>query len=161
MKSKNFLVYNYIDYSPRKKQLRKKQLVDFYNENFSLSKWSEKYFNGFLDDKKERKMECFILEKNNKIIGFILGRKVGKIRFRYNLTTLLVDEKYRGKGYSKLLMDKFLKTIKENKEARKVYLHFRDSNDFEGFYKHYGFSGHRITGAYSNGEKKHYMEIKL
>jgi len=154
-------VIDYKKYPPKNKQLRKKQLAKFYNDNFLLSKWSNKYFNGFLDDKKLRKMECFVLERNGKVVGFVLGRKVGRIKSRYNLTTLLVDKKYRGKGYSKLLMDKFLKTIKKNKETKKVYLHFRDSNDFKGFYRNYGFSKHRITGYYSNGEKKHYMEIKL
>lgn len=161
MKTRDISIHNYKDYSLIKKRLRKKQLADFYNKNFSLSRWSNGYFYKFLDDKSERKMECFILEGDNKVIGFILGRKVGKIRFRYNLTTLLIDKKYRGKGCSKALMDKFLKTIKKNGEARKVYLHFRDSNDFEGFYRHCGFSKHRITGTYSNGERKHYMEIKL
>ncbi len=99
--------------------------------------------------------------KKQKNIGFILGRKVGNIKARYNLTTLLVDKQFRGKGYSKLLLNAFLKNVKKAKSSRKVYLHFRDSNNFEKFYQHYGFSGHRITGTYSNGEKKHYMEIKL
>ena len=161
MSLQNFSIYNFREYSLKKKKLLKKQLAEFYNDNFPLSRWSEKYFNIFLDDKNARKMECFVLEKNKKIIGFILGRKVGNIKARYNLTTLLVDKKFRGKGYSKLLLNVFLKTVKKNKSSRKAYLHFRDSNNFEGFYKHYGFSGHRITGTYSNGEKKHYMEIKL
>ena len=161
MKPGDVLIYDYKAYSARKKQLRKKQLADFYNKNFILSKWSNKYFYDFLNDKNERKMECFVLEKNKKAIGFILGRKVGNIKVRYNLTTLLVDRKYRGKGYSKLLLDKFLKAVKKNKSSEKVYLHFRDSNDYEGFYKRFGFSKHRITGTYSNGEKKHYMEIRL
>jgi ribosomal protein S18 acetylase RimI-like enzyme len=161
MKLQDFLVCDYADYSPRKKKLRKKQLVDFYNENFPLSRWSEEYFSRFLDDEKRRKMECFTIERNNKVAGFILGRKVGNIRSRYNLTTLLMDRKYRGKGYSKLLMEKFLKIVRENKSSRKVYLHFRDSNNFERFYKHCGFGGHRISGTYTNGEKKHYMEIVL
>jgi hypothetical protein len=58
-------------------------------------------------------------------------------------------------------LDEFLKIIGKNKSVKKVYLHFRDSNNFEGFYKHYGFEKHRTTGHYSNGEKKHYMEIKI
>lgn len=161
MKPQNVSIYDFRRYSPRKKKLRRKLLVDYYNENFPLSRWSAKYFNTFLDDKNERKMECFVLEKNKKIIGFILGRKVGNIKARYNLTTLLVDKQHREKGYSKLLLNNFLKTVKKNKSFQKVYLHFRDSNNFEGFYKHCGFSGHRISGTYSNGEKKHYMEIKL
>lgn len=161
MKKKKFLVYNYENYSLKTKKLRKEQLANFYNKNFILSKWSEEYFNRFLDDKKERKMECFVFEKNAKVIGFVLGRKVGNIKSRYNLTTLLVDRKYRGKGYGKLLLNEFLKTVKKNKSSQKVYLHFRDSNDYESFYKNCGFSRHRITGTYSNGEKKHYMEIKI
>lgn len=161
MKSQDVSIYNFRRYSPKKKKLRRERLINFYNENFSLSQWSKKYFNVFLADKNERKMECFVLEKNNQIIGFILGRKVGNIKIRYNLTTLLVDKKYRGRGYSSLLLNVFLRTVKKNKSSRKAYLHFRDSNDFEKFYQHYGFSRHRITGTYSNGEKKHYMEIAL
>jgi ribosomal protein S18 acetylase RimI-like enzyme len=161
MRFRNVLIYNFRKYSLKKKHLRKKSLLTFYNENFPLSSWSEKYFNTFLSDKNGRKMECFVLEKNKKIIGFILGRKVGNIQARYNLTTLLIDKKNRGQGYSKLLLDAFLKTVKKNNLSRRAYLHFRDSNNFEKFYQHYGFSGHRITGTYSNGEKKHYMEIEL
>lgn len=154
-------VFDYDRYSSGIKNNRKKQLLSFYNKNFPLSRWSEKYFNRFLDDRKKRKMECLVLEKNEKIIGFILGRKFGNIKPRYNLTTLLVDGGYRGRGFSKVLLDKFLKTIKKNKSVKKVYLHFRDSNDYESFYRHYGFNKHRTTGTYSNGEKKHYMEITL
>lgn len=154
-------IFNYKKYPLQIKNIKEKKLAHFYNSNFPLSKWSNEYFNSFLNDENKRKMECFVLEKNYKIIGFILGRKVGNIKFRYNLTTLLMDKQYRGMGYSKLLLNEFLKNIKRNKEAKKVYLHFRDSNDFEGFYRHCGFSKHRITGFYSNGEKKHYMEIKI
>jgi ribosomal protein S18 acetylase RimI-like enzyme len=161
MKPRDVLIYNFRKLPPEKKSLIGKFLATFYNKNFPLSRWSNKYFNIFLADKNARKMECFILEKNKKIIGFILGRKVGNIKARYNLSTLLVDKKYRGKGYSKLLLNAFLKNVKKNKSSTKVYLHFRDSNNFEGFYTHYGFSGHRISGIYSNGEKKHYMEIRL
>lgn len=161
MKNKDFLICNYNDYSARIKELRKKQLASFYNKNFLLSQWSSDYFSNFLNDTNERKMECFVLEKNKNIAGFILGRIVGKIRCRYNLTTLLIDKKYRGKGCSKFLLDEFLKIVRKNKAIKKVYLHFRDSNDFEGFYRHYGFSRHRMSGTYSNGEKKHYMEILI
>jgi len=154
-------IFNYKKYPPQVKKIKEKKLVHFYNSNFPLSSWSNEYFNSFLNDENKRKMECFILKRNKKIIGFILGRKVGNIRFRYNLTTLLVDKRFRGKGYSKLLLNEFLKNVKKNKSVQKVYLHFRDSNNFKEFYKHCGFRGHRIAGTYSNGEKKHFMEIKL
>lgn len=151
-------IHNYKDYPPTIKKLRKKQLANFYDQNFPLSQWGEQYFNTFLDDKK-REATCLVLEKNQKIIGFILGKTVGSIPNRLNLTTLLIDRKYRKKGLSRLLLDNFLTIIKQNKSINKIYLHFRDSNNFESFYKHYGFKNHRITGFYSNGEKKHYMEI--
>lgn len=161
MNAQDIFIYNYKSRSARKKQTMKKQLANFYNKNFLLSRWSNEYFYDFLNDENERKMECCVLEKNRKIIGFILGREVGNIIDRYNLTTLLIDKKYRGKGYGKLLLDQFLKTMRKDKEISKVYLHFRDSNDFENFYEHYGFRKHRISGTYSNGEKKHYMEILI
>jgi ribosomal protein S18 acetylase RimI-like enzyme len=156
---KSIIVRNYKNYSPAEKGERKSQLLTFYNKNLILSQWSAKYFSNFLDDKNERKMLCLILEKDHKILGFILGRMVGNIDCRYNLITLLIDKKYRGKGLSKTLLDRFLKIIRKNSTTKKVYLHFRDSSHLENFYRHYGFRKHRITGHYSNGEKKHYMEI--
>lgn len=155
------LARDYKNYSPEIKRHRKKQLLAFYNSNFPLSQWSKKYFNAFLDDKNKGAMLCFVLEKNGKIVGFILGRTVGKIKKRLNLTTLVVDKKYRGQGLGKILLNTFLEKTKKNKSIKKVYLHFRDSNNLESFYKHYGFKKHRITGQYSNDEKKHYMEIAL
>jgi ribosomal protein S18 acetylase RimI-like enzyme len=154
-------VHDYKKYSKKEKQIVKRKLANFYNNNFLLSKWSLEYFYGFLTDENEREMECFVAEKSKKLVGFILGRMVGNISNRYNLTTLLVDKNDRGKGYSTLLLDAFLKRIRKNKKVEKVYLHFRDSNNFENFYTHYGFSGHRVTGTYSNEERKHYMEMKF
>lgn len=155
------LIQNYKNYSPVKKQLKEKQLAHFYDRNFPLSQWGEKYFINFLNDKNKRGVLCLILEKNHQIIGFILGRTVGRIPNRLNLTTLLVDKKSRGKGFSKILLDAFLQIIKQKKSTKKVYLHFRDSTNLEAFYKHYGFKNHRLAGFYSNGEKKHYMEISI
>lgn len=155
------ILRNYKDYSPSVKAKRKKELVSFYNKNFPLSQWDREYFDNFLDDKNEKKMSCLVLEENKKVAGFIMGRVVGKIKKRLNLTTILIDKKYRKKGLSKILLDNFLKITKQNKSIKKVYLHFRDSNNFQNFYARYGFKNHRITGHYSNGEKKHYMEITL
>ena len=85
-------IRNYKDYPLAVKNSRKKQLSLFYNANFPLSQWSQNYFSAFLDDENERRMLCLVLEKNSKILGFILGRAVGNINNRYNITTLLIDE---------------------------------------------------------------------
>ena len=152
-------IRNYKDYPLAVKNSRKKQLSLFYNANFPLSQWSQNYFSAFLDDENERRMLCLVLEKNSKILGFILGRAVGNINNRYNITTLLIDEDQRGKKYGQFLLNKFLKTLRKDKSVKKAYLHFRDSNNLESFYNHCGFRKHRIAGYYSNGERKHYMEI--
>jgi len=69
MKLPNVALYNFKKSSLGERKLLKKTLVDFYNANFLLSQWSEKYFNIFLDDKNARKMECFVLEKNKKTLA--------------------------------------------------------------------------------------------
>ena len=47
MKLPNVALYNFKKSSLGERKLLKKTLVDFYNANFLLSQWSEKYFNIF------------------------------------------------------------------------------------------------------------------
>lgn len=135
-------------------------LSAIYNKNFPLSVWSEEYFLSFLSDFSRLSLG-FCIKQGNRLAGFILGRLLSKKSSVFCLSTLWVDSRFRGKGHGKELVQKLIPAISSEKETRKIILHFRDSNDLENYYSRLGFSGHKIKGAYSNGDLKHYMELKI
>lgn len=139
---------------------QKNIIIDIYNENFCKSQWSKGYFDFYFNIDK-RKTVSYFLVVEDKLIGFVWGKISEKNRKEFNISALWADKNYRNKGYGKLLMGKIIDYIFQNMNLEKAYLHFRDSNDLEDFYKNLGFSNHKIDEQYSNGEKKHYMEIKL
>lgn len=67
------------------------------------------------NDKKEARFlagNCVKIYKNNKIIAYAEMRKVGN---HTEISTVLVDSKYRGRGIGKELIEMAIKEIKNNK----------------------------------------------
>lgn len=71
------------------------------------------------DKMKKRNIKIIVMEKNSKIIGFFRGSieapkgyaapsKIGRIGSAF------IEKEYRGKGFSKLIFDEFLKWFKKN-----------------------------------------------
>lgn len=135
-------------------------LVSIYNKNFPLSRWSKKYFFTFLLD-SPRSFFGFYIKQDENIIGLALGRLIPQDISIFCLSALWVDKRFRGQELGKKLVQKIISVIANKRSVGKIILHFRDSNNLEKYYSRLGFSGHKITGAYSNGEPKHYMELNL
>lgn len=132
-------------------------LLLIHNKNFPFSPWEKQYLNEFL---QLRNLPiCLRLKIDGKLAGFAIGKIDAKMNKYYVLHSLVVDEKFRGKGYGEALAKNFLKEVFRNVEIQKVIIHFRDSKNLQGFYQKIGFQGHAIVGSYKNGEKKHYMEF--
>jgi len=143
--------------SPSKQQ--RLSLLRFYNRNFPKSKWSERGLERYFSDKKRHPI-CIIIKFKSKIIGLIMGRLSSDNKTKLNLAALLVSRQYQGKGYSKILIREFFKSAIKIPSQRIIYLHFRYSNkNLKSFYKRFGFGNCIVSGKYSNGEKKYYMDI--
>lgn len=136
---------------------KKKELLEFYNISFPKSKWSMTGVNSFF--MKENNGVCFIVEKEEKISALIMGRINKNDRSSIILSALLVGDELEGKGYGKILVEKFIDRSFINNGFQKIKLHFRDSNDLRNFYEKFGFEYGGICGQYKNGEKKHYMDM--
>jgi len=134
-------------------------ILNLYNNSFPLSTWNKKYWNSFFKNSL-RQPVFFAIKINNQYAGFVLGR-VGKDTSIMLLSTLVVSPTYRGNRYGSILIQKFLETTFSFPNIHKVILHFRDFNAWrlEPYYAHLDFINHKIEGTYSNGEKKHCVEI--
>lgn len=132
----------------------------FYNIHFTRSPWQEGALRRFLSA-THRSPRGFVAIDSDNVAGLILGRKTERSPLIYNLTSILVHPDYRKSGLSSLLLKKFLLSAKRVSGIRKVNLHFRASNNLEGFYARFGFKLIQTNETYSDGEKKALMEKKV
>jgi len=128
-----------------------------YNCNFRFSRWTKGYFFSFV----KYPAILYSIKVDKELAGFICGKPEAKSSKRYIISALLIKKKFRGKGYAESLVKKAIESISETRKFESIGLHFRDSNNLKNFYKKIGFKNHKITGTYSNGEKKHFMEMNL
>jgi len=98
-------------------------------------------FNTFLNQfTKNKNNKIFIIEENNKIVGY--GSLLINYKFYRNCSNvgyiedIVVDQKYRGKGYAQLIINKLINYSKE-KECYKVILVCSD--EYLNFYTKLGF----------------------
>lgn len=127
------------------------------NRNLPLSKWGRDYFNSYFNKSDSRRPIIVLAYEDDEIVGFILSKEKGDI---FQLDSLLVRAEYRKRGVATKLIKRILKEA-TRKNARKVILHFRDSNNLAEFYKKFGFGNKKKAGNYKNGEIKYEMEINL
>ena len=132
-------------------------LKNIYNRNFPLSKWSSKKIRSFL-----KPGSLIVIAKiKQEIVGFACGRPEKNNGKKFYISALLVRNKFRGKGFAEVITRALIDNASRFKKFDTVCLHFRESKNLKKFYKKIGFRNHRIDGDYSNGEKKHYMEISF
>ena len=108
-------------------------------------------------DNLDNKYYCkLILLKDNILIGFIsIFEHDCKERQELSpwYATMFVKEKYRGKGYSKILNNAILEEAKRRKFKR-LYLKTKLNNYYEKF-------GAKFLETLENGEKIYYFEIDV
>lgn len=78
---------------------------------------------------------------NNEIIGAILVEDVNHWEWMFDI---IIDKKYRSRGYAKILMDKFMDEFKKHKDVEQIRAYL--SNEKFGYYleSKYGF-GRQVT----------------
>ena len=93
---------------------------------------------------------AFVLETNGEIVGYVSGTSLFEDS---ELMRIAVLSSYRGKGYGRLLMERFLKSAAE-RGAERTFLEVRASNTAAlGLYQSVGFMKNRLRKRYySDGE---------
>lgn len=118
-----------------------------------MNLYIEKKVNKILEDDKVISVQALV--NNDELIGFISLFKYDGDE-RRDLTpwyaTMFVKDKYRKKGYSKILNDAIIKKAKELNYS-KVYLKSNLVNYYEKF-------GAKYSENLNNGEKLYYIDLE-
>lgn len=137
------------------------EILNLHNQNLPNSKWNDKHLERYFANDYLHPI-CITIEGRNGLIGLAIGRLSFNNHSKLNLSTLSVSPRSRGRGYGEDLLKEFFIAALRISSMKIIYLHFRDSNrKVKDFYTRFGFEKHKICGKYSNGERKHYMEISL
>ena len=90
-------------------------------------------------------LSYYVLFKDNDVIGFF---ECSIISPEAELYDIVIDEKYQGLGYSKILMDYFLNLVKESK-VETIFLEVNSINNKAiSLYSKYGFKEYSIRKKY-------------
>lgn len=134
-------------------------ILDLHNQSFPDSTWDSNDFEVFFADKSLRPI-CTTIKSGDETIGLAIGRLSFNDISRLNLSALSVSRRHQGNGHGEDLVKKFFHAALDITSMEKIFLHFRNSNkSVKKFYDRFGFKNHTICGKYSDGEKKHYMDI--
>lgn len=108
---------------------------------------------------KEHPDGFFVAEKENEVVGYIIGRPIEKIG---EIISLAVKPKERKKGIGKALIEFLLKKFKEI-GIEKIFLHVRTKNKIAIYlYKKLNFKIQKeIKNYYKNGDSAYLMELDL
>jgi ribosomal protein S18 acetylase RimI-like enzyme len=135
------------------------EIIRLQNDTFPDSCWSNDYLEKYFAD-SSRCPICITIRSEKDFVGFSIARLDRNSDSRMLLSALSVSPQFRGNGYGEKLIKKFFVAALDLPSLKKIRLHFRDSNkQIENFYARFGFQNHEICSEYSNGEKKHLMEI--
>lgn len=142
--------------------------------NFKIEKLTEKYIESVFDietkllgkcDKNSiestlhnKKLNYYLLIENEKLIGFfecfILSPEA-------ELYDIVVDEKYQGNGYSKIMMDYFINLAKGN-SVDTIFLEVNSINNKAiNLYRKYGFVEYSIRKNYYGENDAILMKLEL
>ena len=90
-------------------------------------------------------LSYYVLFKDNEVIGFF---ECSIILPEAELYDIVIDEKYQGLGYSKILMDYFLNLVKESR-VETIFLEVNSINNKAiSLYSKYGFKEYSIRKKY-------------
>lgn len=118
-------------------------------KDFRVSLNKNNIKNNFEKKINQKKSIFLVLEKNNKVIGYLFGEitvsKSERYGYEHNhikkgyLENVFIDKKYRGKGYYKELFDQFIDYLK-SKKIKYCELHVNANNNAKQLYEKQGFS---------------------
>jgi ribosomal protein S18 acetylase RimI-like enzyme len=135
-------------------------ITAFYNKFFPKSPHNEKYKQELYQD-ESRKPIVLTITSNQEIVGLLESWVDQSDPTKRILSTILVDPRFRNKGYAKELFNQANQLAREDKENSIWVLHFRDSNReiLEPMYASFGFGNLSQVGTYGNGEIKWQMKM--
>lgn len=125
-------------------QLNKYSGIDKLDKNFKEKKEHKNYYWKFIYGKKKW---CYVAEENKKIVGFILFNvekraEYFRIKKAGYIDLLFIDKKSRGRGISRLLMQKATEVFrKEGIEYLRLSVH--SDNPAHEIWKKLGFRDFR------------------
>lgn len=126
-------------------QLNKYSDMDKLDINFKENKKEKSYYETFMYGKKKW---CYVTEENKTILGFVLfnlkkREPYYKIKLAGYIDLLFVDKKARGKGISKLLMNKVKEILKKEKITH-LELSVHTDNPAHQVWKKHGFKDYKV-----------------
>lgn len=133
------LIEEFRDYNNKEEKIKE----------FHYKLQKKKIKSNFLKRINDKDYIFLFLKDNGKPFGFLVGEAddFNKYGYIYNinktgyLQNIFISEKYRGKGYSKLLINKFFKYLR-NKKIKLCTLHLDNYNNIAmKAYKKAGFKG--------------------
>ena len=93
----------------------------------------------------------------DSMIGFTMYGYCYESSF-YEICRIMIDHKYQGKGYGKLVLGKVIEEMKEFKDCNKVFLSFYPENQIgKQLYENFGFED---TGTVIDGELLYSLTLK-
>lgn len=121
------------------------------------SNYGQKFYTKMVEDVKKKNGKIFIVEDNQKVVGFIAGviLEVGKNDDEFDckphrmgrVTDLFLNKEYRGIGYGSKLMETMQDFFKEN-NCYKINIEvFGPNVNSYNFYKKHGYSDRNIDLA--------------
>ncbi len=115
--------------------------------------WS---FYSFLFELKNPDNYFYVIELENKIIGYIIA---GEYEESYHLKNIAIKKEYQGKGYGKFLLNNLIRKAKEEKK-KFIFLEVRVSNERAiKFYEEFGFKRNRLLKGYYGYKEDGYEYI--
>jgi ribosomal protein S18 acetylase RimI-like enzyme len=116
--------------------------------------YGQRFYKSMLRDVKKSNGKIFIAEAEGKVAGFVAGVifDVGKIKDEFDckphrmgrIKELFLNEKYRGNGTGKKLMDAMQSYFKENHCFKVNVEVFSPNANSLSFYKKYGFNERNV-----------------
>ena len=104
---------------------------------------SKEYIEELINDKNNN---LIILEKENKVIGFLYAYEEAKGHLPFHqkrkyivLDNIVIDEKYRNKGYGKILLDYIIEYAKKEKYNDIILNVYNFNENAIKFYEKNGF----------------------
>lgn len=107
---------------------------------------------------ENEKLTYFLLCENDDVVGFI---EVFFMPPEAELYDIVVDTKFQGNGYSKLLMDYFISLAKENL-VETIFLEVNSNNTKAmNLYTRYGFEKYGVRKNYYGNSDAVLMKLKV
>lgn len=179
-KKKNKKMKNIELYIPKiedywyEEKIKKDERTMSYNAGYDVSYYGYHYDNGCIDFPKDKWKETYNKRKNEKVyFAYIkdndINEFIGYVNYQYNKKEdryecgILIEYKYRGKGYSKQAL-KLLCDEAKNNGVKELYDFFEaDRGNTLDIFKQVGFEvvNNQIGKKFGNNVKNVVVRIKL